>query len=205
MLVAAAVLVVLSVRYAGVEGADSWDHPLDAIARWLVPGSGDALRPAVFLFGPVSTALVSAVLAVASLLWGHVRLAVLCVLAPMATAAVTLALQALVGRSLNGGDALPSGHTAAATCTVLVAVVVIRGLIARRGIWINWLTVIAVVGVPATMSVALISNDLHVATDAVAGFCAALVVVLGTAIGIDRSAAMIAITRRSRPDDQRIQ
>nr|WP_255426747.1 phosphatase PAP2 family protein [Pseudonocardia sp. C8] len=105
---------------------------------------------------------------------------------PVACGAAVLLLQPAIGRTLNGGDALPSGHTTAAVCTAMVVLLVGPRLAGRRVPRVAGAPV--VVAVTVIMGTTLITNGLHVPSDILAGAVAGVAGVLSTAFLIDRIA-----------------
>jgi hypothetical protein len=145
---------------------------------------------AVVPLGHPSTVLAGAVLlSGAGLALRRPRLAAVALIAPLLTGAVTHVLQSLIGRTLNGGFAMPSGHTAGATSIAIVVALVGIGLAGRRRTPVAIFGGIAVLLVAATMAVALVVNQLHYLTDIVDGFCAAVALVLGVALAADGDTA----------------
>lgn len=175
---AALVLAVLAIRYAGEsrgDGVDRW------IQERVVFQPDWALRPAVwvdFLGEALGLALMLPLAATVCLALRRPRLAVLAVAAPLISGAVTTALKAPVGRTINGGFlAYPSGHTAALTAVgmVLALLVVSRTRLGPRAGFL--LVVTTAVACGAAMGWAQVYLVAHYPTDTAGGLCTALVVV----------------------------
>lgn len=184
---AVAVAGLLAARYAGASSAGGTD-------RWLqdrlIGRPSWANLPAVlvdFVAEPVGAALSLAVLGGCCLLLRRPRLAVLAVVGPLLSGAITTALKAPVGRTINGGYlAYPSGHTAVATALALVLALLLVSLWRLRP-WVALALVLAGAGVGGVaMAWAQVYLIAHYPTDTLGGFCTALVVVPATAALIDR-------------------
>lgn len=185
-LIATLVVVLLAVRYANASAAGGVD-------RWfqsqVVGQPEEAFRLAVwvdFLGEPLGLALSITLLATACLVLGRPRLAVLAAAAPLLSGAVTTVLKPAVGRTINGGNlAYPSGHTAAlaALGMVLALLLVTRRDAGWRAASAVVLAVAAACGV--VMGWAQVYLNAHYPTDALGGFCTALVVVPLTAVVLD--------------------
>src|SRR5206468_3381763 len=117
-------VVLLAVLFTGADTASALD-------RWILDASGGAIpypsqqRVAAkgldFAGEPVGAALLVAALVTMCLVLGHRRSALLAVLGPGLSVAVTTLLKPVVGRTINGPHlSYPSGHTAAVTAMVLV-------------------------------------------------------------------------------------
>lgn len=183
--VAAAGLTVLGIRYAGVVGHGTLDSEAEAaITPWLAPHAG-VLRRIVFLADPQGVVIAAALIAVACLLMRRRRLAVVAVLGPLVTGLATTGLQPLIGRTHDGGFALPSGHAGGATAIAVVLALIALSFAGRRLRSTLLLAALGVLGVATVMTLGLVVNDFHYLTDAVAGFCTAVAFVLATALVVD--------------------
>jgi len=184
---AALLLILLAVRYAGVAGAGPLESRWDV---WLLGAAGTrrgALRGVVRLGDAPFMIAATCALAAASVALRRHRLAIVALVGPGLTLLTTTVLQPVIGRTVNGGYALPSGHTAGITAVLTVGSLLVIGLPGgRRGGILAAVTVaLGTLAGGATMGVALIANGLHVLTDTIAGFCAAVAIVLGTALSVD--------------------
>lgn len=199
---AAVVFTALAVRYAGTTGVSTVDATVralvsrpDAAHRWLVVHT-------MRVGSPSSVLALSALLAGACLLLGRRRLAALAVVGPGVTGAGTTVLKPLLGRTIDGGFAFPSGHTAGATALGLVTGLLLVSVfrLGRAGA----LLVIATSGLAAGSAVAaaLISWKSHYPTDTVGGLCAAVVLVFTSAFALDRLAGgtLVTASRVGRPE-----
>lgn len=192
---AAAVFVVLAVRYAGTSTASAVDDRVDAVVdpfgfahHWLV-------RHTAALGSPPSVVALAFVLAATCLLLGRRRLALLAVVGPGLTGVCTTLLKPVLGRTIEGGFAFPSGHTGGATSLGLVAALLVISLIrpGRNGALAILAAGAIVVG--GGVAAAMVASNAHYPTDTVGGFCTAVVVVCGGALVLDRMAPRIAPTR----------
>jgi undecaprenyl-diphosphatase len=190
--VASAGLGVLAVRLAGVEGPASWDVRLDTVIQIRLSAYRELLYRLVTLADPVAVAVVSVMLALGGLLRRNRRLAVVAVAGPAVTALATLVLKPVIGRTLDGGYALPSGHTGGVAAVTTVAALFVLSLADRRRGLVALLSGAAVLAAASGMTLALVVNNLHYATDALAGLCTAVAAVLGTALAVDSVANRIA-------------
>lgn len=195
--VAAAGFTVLGIRYAGVVGHGTLDSAAEAaITPWLAQHAG-VLRRIVFLADPQGVVVAAALIAVACVLLRRRRLAVVAVLGPLVTGLATTGLQPLIGRTHDGGFALPSGHAGGATAIAVVAALIAVSFAVRR-LWTGVaLAAVAVLAVAAVMTVGLIVNDFHYLTDAVAGFCTGVAFVLATAMIVDAVADRVSTAKLS--------
>lgn len=187
---------VLAARYAG--GSDPrWfdDHAADVI-RDVTP-RGHFLRLLLELGGPTAVVTIAVVVALVCLWRRKPRAAALAILGPGVTGLVTTFTKPLIGRTLRGEFAYPSGHTGGATSTALVlaviAVMVLRPDPRRA------LAIVLAVGAAAaaTFAVLVVAANWHYATDAVGGAFVAVAAVLGSALAIDAVADHLA--RRRAP------
>lgn len=179
-------VAVLAVAYHGTgmpSALDSWivarllggvrdrGHVLDDVVRLTTP-------PPIIALGIVLAALACAVRA-----W---RAAALAILGPGVTGAVVEVLKQLVGRTMGGSPALPSGQTAGATAVAItVALLLLSGRERVRPIVGGVAGLAGVTLVALLVGTAMTVLRLHYATDTVAGFGAALAVTIGVAFGID--------------------
>jgi membrane-associated phospholipid phosphatase len=189
-LVASAVLVVLAVRFAGVAGPGPLDVRIDTIVQYRLAPYRPPLYEFVMLAGPASVAA-SLLLALGGLLLRNGRFAVIAVTGPALTALATLVLKPMIGRTLDGAYALPSGHTGGVVAAATVgALFVVRMVDRRRGL-VALLSGAGVLAAAGGIALALVVNDLHYATDTAAGFCTAVAAVLGTALIVDSVAKRV--------------
>jgi membrane-associated phospholipid phosphatase len=140
------------------------------------------------LMDPVPLVVIIVLLATVCLVLGRRRLAVLAVVGPALTGVATTVLKEVVGRTKNGDLAYPSGHGGAATAVALVAGLLLVSVIRVR----LWAAVGLVAGltvlVGGGMAVAMTLTNYHYLTDTLGGFCAAVAVVLGLALLLERGA-----------------
>jgi undecaprenyl-diphosphatase len=176
---------VFAARYAD----DSSAGRLDRHLQRLVASSdrGMSLPDALIVLGnPASVVVLAVLLAALALALGHRRLAVLAIVGPGLTGVATTTLKPIIGRTIEGGLAYPSGHTGGATALgVVAALLLITVLRPAAGTSALLLSAGALVSGGA-MALALVSNGIHYATDTVGGFCVAVAVVLTSALVIER-------------------
>jgi len=188
--VSSVVVAVLGARYAGVDGPGRWDAlGMTVVDRGLAPYSGD-LRAAARLLSPTVAGAAALLVAGIAVITRRPRLAIVALVGAAMTGTATTVLQKLVDRRLNGTEALPSGHTAAATALAVAVVLLWVSAARRRAGLVTALGVAAVLLTGTAMSTALVAGGLHVPTDTVAGFCTGLSAVLGVALVVDRVAEL---------------
>lgn len=195
-----AVLVILALRFGRTTSASGIDTRAEQLViRWFGEHA-PFLRLVVHLGDTWSVVTIALSIALVCLLIGRFRLAALAVCGPGITGAATSSLQPLIGRTFEGGFALPSGHAGGLTALVavlgLVGVAVAGRLRPRRS---AFLAMSGIVAPSLIMSVALVANDEHYWTDTVAGSCTALIVVLGLALLIDKAAGLRRVDRDHSP------
>jgi undecaprenyl-diphosphatase len=176
------VLAVFAARYADDSSAGRLDRHVERLV-----GADDGLPRAVIVLGNPATVVVLAVLlAGVALALGHRRLAVLAIVGPGLTGVATTTLKPIVGRTIDGGLAYPSGHTGGATALgVVAALLLIAVFRARAGTGALLLAAGALVS-GGVMALALVAGRVHYPTDTVGGFCVAVAVVLTSALVIER-------------------
>jgi membrane-associated phospholipid phosphatase len=86
----------------------------------------------------------------------------------------------------DGDLAYPSGHVGAATALALVAGLLLLSLVHLPPWAAAAVVAVVIATVGAGMGVAMIVSNYHYATDVVGGFCAAVSVVFGLALALDR-------------------
>lgn len=194
VIVAAIVFAVLAERYAGGSSARWFDDRTESLVEDITPRTR-AVAALIEVGSPPVVVATAALTALACLWFGRRRLALLAVLGPGLAGAVAMLSQPMVGRTVEGDWAYPSGHTAGATSLALVAAFVLVALLRPDPPWAA--TLIAGIGVltGAGMTVLVVAGDWHYATDAVGGFLVAAASVLGCALLID------ALPNRRREQD----
>lgn len=185
-LLAALVLGTFAVRYAGHDAPSHVDGHLDAAAGSLAGAQSWLLRRARLFGSPPFVVLVAAALAVVCVLLHRRLLALLAVLGPGLTGLTTTLLKPVVGRTIDGGLAYPSGHTAGATAVGLVVSMLAVSLIHVGRIAAALLITAGTVLVGGGVGLAMVVTGVHYPTDAVGGFCTAVAVVLVTALIVER-------------------
>ncbi|MET9448519.1 phosphatase PAP2 family protein [Streptomyces cinerochromogenes] len=192
---AAPVVAVLGVLYAGHGEPGRAD-------RWIVPPTADSVRPPWrrvalamdFLGEPAGALMLVAALVTGCLLLRRPRAAVLVVAGAATTVGAATLLKHLVGRTIHGEGNLsyPSGHTAFLTALALAVALPEAG---RRGLGRaagTSLVLAAALVAGAAMGWAQVALGAHYPTDALGGWCTALVVTPATAWLVDRAADRVA-------------
>lgn len=186
--VAVVVFGVLAARYAGAATGGRIDVGIGAVLDPLVARYRWPVRLTVAVGSPLVVVVLAFAIAAACLWLRRPRLAVLAVLGPGLTGVATTLLKPVIDRTNGGHLAYPSGHTGGATALgILAALLVISLLRPRPAVSIAVLAAGAV-GLGGAVGVAMIASNAHYPTDTLGGFCAAVVVVLGAALLIDRIA-----------------
>lgn len=182
---AAAVVGVLAVRYAGDNGPGRVDGHLDRAVDAL-PGVGIA-RWVIDLGSPVFVAVTAAALALACLLARRYRTAVLVVAGPGLTGLVTTFGKPAVDRTIgHGGDlAFPSGHTGGATSLALVAALLLAATLGLGSGATALLAGLCAVTAGAAVGTGMVVTGQHYPTDVIGGFCTAAAAVLTVALVLD--------------------
>jgi membrane-associated phospholipid phosphatase len=176
---------VFAARYADDSSAGRLDRRVQGL---IAPsGRGLSLPDAVILFGNPATVVVLAVLLGGlALALGHRRLAVLAIVGPGLTGIATTTLKPIVGRTIDGGLAFPSGHTGGATALGVVAALLLIAVL-RTATGTSALLIAAGATVAGgAMALALVADRIHYPTDTLGGFCVAVAVVLTSALVIER-------------------
>ncbi|MFG2288250.1 phosphatase PAP2 family protein [Streptomyces sp. NPDC048595] len=191
---AALVVVVLGVRYAG-HGEPG------VVDRWIIPPTADSVRPPWryvalamdFLGEPVGAVSLVVATVTGCLLFRRPRAAVFVVAGAGGAVGAGTLLKHLVGRTIHGDDNLsyPSGHTAFFTALALVLALLVTGRLGLGRAAGTSLVLAAALVAGAAMGWAQVALGAHYPTDALGGWCTALVVVPATAWLVDRAADRI--------------
>jgi len=199
VLAAILVLATFAVRYAGGTSPRWLDIQTESLVDSIVPIHSRSWEVLLSLGNPLLAAAIAVVLATTAQILGFCRLAVVAIVGPGLTGAAIYALKPLVGRTLRGDLAYPSGQAAGATAFGLVAALLLVGVLRLE----RWGAAL-ILGAGAllsggAMTLALIVQDWHYPTDTIGGLCTAIAIVLGSALSIDRAAQWRA--GKSRPRD----
>lgn len=188
VVLAAVLLALLAVRYAGGTSPRWFDVHADAAAGAALGGQGRVWQTLLRLGGPLQIAVVAVALAVLALVLRRRRLALVAIAGPGLTGLATSALKPLVGRLLRGDLAFPSGQTGGATAFGLVAALLLISVlrVGRTGAALILAGGAVLAG--GAMALALVVREWHYPTDTIGGFCTAVVVVLGAALLSDGAA-----------------
>ncbi|GGY51489.1 phosphatase PAP2 family protein [Streptomyces omiyaensis] len=181
---------LLGLRYAGADGPGALDTRLRAATDAAGPAGWHLARATDFLGEPLGAAALVAAAVTASLLLRHPRAAVLVVAGTGLTVAATTLLKPLVGRTIHGGFlSYPSGHTGFLTAFALAVALGAAGRFRLGRTAGGCLVLAAALLAGAAMGWAQVVTGAHYPTDALGGWCTALVVVPAAAWLIDRAAA----------------
>ncbi|POX43262.1 hypothetical protein C3486_01580 [Streptomyces sp. Ru73] len=194
---AALVVVVLGVRYAGHSEPGRVD-------RWIVPPTADSVRPPWrhaalamdFLGEPAGAATLVAALVAGCLLLRRPRAAAFAVAGTGLTVGAATLIKPLAGRTIHGDNlSYPSGHTAFLTALALVVALLATGRLGLGRAAGTSLVLGAGLVAGAAMGWAQVALGAHYPTDALGGWCTALAVVPATAWLLDRAAVRPAALR----------
>jgi undecaprenyl-diphosphatase len=187
VVVVAALLVgvALGWRYAGDSQAAWLDRVALSVSREWFPMPRGMASAVISAYDPVPLAIVIAVLAGVCLAVGRRRVAVLMVAGPVLTGVATAIAKPLIDRTKNGDLSYPSGHMGSAVAIAVVVALLLLSLLGSRR-WASALAVAVPILWGAVVGLAMTVTNYHYWTDAVGGFCTAVVVVLSLAVLIDR-------------------
>ncbi len=187
MAVAALVFTVLAARFAGTSQAGAVDRRVDSVVDPLGAAHHWLVRAGETLGSPPSVILLAFSMSALCLVAGWYRPALFAIAGPGVTGVCTTLLKPALGRTIGAGFAFPSGHTGGATSLGLVAALLLLALARRRLPRALWLAALAAGGLVlgAATGASMVAANAHYPTDTVGGFCTAVVVVLGVAIGLD--------------------
>lgn len=195
---AVVVFTVLAARYAGQSDAGRVDWRAENLVDSLGGAHNWVLGRLATFGSPPFVVVAAVVLAVVCLVLGRRRLAVLAIVGPGLTGLATTFLKPAIGRTMdNAGFAFPSGHTGGATSIALVLALLLVGVL-RPGRRLSMALVAVVTSVAgATIGAAMVVIGAHYPTDTIGGFCAAVAIVLGCALLLERLADIRAARRRT--------
>lgn len=179
----AVVLLALAIRYHGSTRPGGFDErAYSALASLRM--ARDPLIAVVDAVPPTCGVLVAVLAGVlaARRKW---RAAALVALGPGLALLVTEAGKRVVGRTLDGMLALPSGHTTG-IASVVATIAVLRISRARHVGRAAAVGLLAVTLGAAIVGVGMVTLRFHYATDIVAGYCVGVAVPLAVAFAIDR-------------------
>ncbi|HLU59355.1 MAG TPA: phosphatase PAP2 family protein [Pseudonocardia sp.] len=176
---------VLAGRYAD----DSTAGRLDRKARAIVGSTdgGPSIADVVISLGNAESVVAFAVaLCAVALALGRRRLALLAIAGPGLTGVATSTLKPIIGRTIEGQFAYPSGHTGGATSLGLVAALLLVAVLRPPAGASAAVIAAGAVLCGGTMALALVADGDHYATDTVGGFCVAVAVVFSCVGVIER-------------------
>jgi undecaprenyl-diphosphatase len=182
---AAGVLGVLGVRYAGDDGPGRVDGHLDRAVDAL---PGQRLASLVVLFGnPAFVATAAVALALLCLVRRRFRMAALAVGGPGLTGLLTTFGKPVVDRTIGREDGLafPSGHTGGATSLALVVALLLAAELGLRPAATAGLAGLSAVVAGGAVGTGMVVTGSHYPTDVIGGFCAATAAVLALALVLD--------------------
>jgi len=173
---------VFAARYADDSSAGRLDRRVQRLVN-----DGPSLPDAVIVFGnPVTVVVLAVLLAGLALALGHRRLAVLAIVGPGLTGVATTTLKPIIGRTIDGGFAFPSGHTGGATALGVVAALLLITVLRPATGTSALLLAAGALGSGGAMALALVADRIHYPTDTLGGFCVAVATVLTSALVIER-------------------
>lgn len=194
------VFALLASRYAGESGYGRIDGHAENLVDSLASAHLWILRRFSELGSPPLVIVAAFALCGLCVALGRRRLAVVALVGPGLTGLATTALKPAIGRTMeHGGFAYPSGHTGGATSIALVAALLVVSVV-RPG-RITGIALIVTIALVAggTIGTAMVAIGAHYPTDTVGGFCAAVALVLGTALLLETAAAWWHARRAAMP------
>ncbi|MGB6161010.1 MAG: phosphatase PAP2 family protein [Pseudonocardiaceae bacterium] len=180
------VLAMLAIRYADQDMPGHLDRSVDALVRQHLRPDQPIAWALVSLGNPAhATMLIAAVAGAAAVArrWSGVLLTI--VSSVIAITITELILKPIVGRLRFGHLSFPSGHTTVVTTIAFATAILIGGARWPRSIAVRIAASLAPVAVAAGVAISLVAQDIHYATDTVAGYCVALATVLAVALFLD--------------------
>jgi undecaprenyl-diphosphatase len=105
---------------------------------------------------------------------------------PGLTGVATTTLKPIIGRTIDGAFAFPSGHTGGATALGVVAALLVVTVLGTATGASAFLVAAGALVSGGPMALALVAYRAHYPTDTVGGFCVAVAVVLTSALVIER-------------------
>jgi membrane-associated phospholipid phosphatase len=186
---------VFAARYADDSTAGRIDRRVQALVG--SPDHAPSLPDTVISFGGPDSVVVFAVLLCGiAFALGHRKLAVLAIVGPGLTGVATTTLKPIIGRTIDGAFAYPSGHTGGATALGVVAALLLIAVLRTATHTSALLIAAGALLSGGTMALALVADRDHYATDTLGGFCVAVAVVLTSALAIERLPWVTSIGRR---------
>jgi undecaprenyl-diphosphatase len=187
---------VLCAWFSGRDGYGRFDGRVLADLRSGLHGHLRPLWWVVDLADPPSLVVATALLALVACLLRAWRVAALAALAMALTGGLVEGLKHLVGRTLDGNLAMPSGHTAGTTALATVLALLVLGRVRpRRPLLAGGGALLAVTALAAGVAVTMTVLRLHYATDTLAGWGTGLAVTLSVALLLDAAARRLAVHR----------
>jgi membrane-associated phospholipid phosphatase len=180
---------------------DTWIDPLIRVR----PGTGKSAKALRSIGDPAWSTGCCVILVAACVAARRYRAALLAALAvPVASALTEFALKPLIGRTIVGYLAFPSGHVTAVSALAVALVVLLVGpsrppLPAAA----RWAAGVLAVAVVAAVAVAMVALTDHYATDTVGGAAVGTGTALAMALAIDAAAGALARHRERSASDQR--
>jgi membrane-associated phospholipid phosphatase len=184
--VAGLMLAVLAVRYRGQSDGAWLDDVLhSAVDADIVSFVNKLIFYSIILGDRTFVIIAALVVAAVCLALRQFKLAVLAVVGPGLTGLAAMLLKSLVGRSINGVLAFPSGHVSGLTAVVIVVLLLVWRLEKRLSRALSVALTLGLVAALAAMGVALTRFEIHYGTDVIGGFCLAIGVVPSLALLLD--------------------
>ena len=184
---AATVVAVLAMRYAGDHTAGRVDGHLDRAVDALPAAGGGFVQVVTVLGSPPVVTVFAGLIAVVCLLTGASRAAVFAVGGPGLTGLITTFGKPVVDRTIGHDDSLafPSGHTGGATSLTLVCALLLAAAFGLQARGTAMFAAASAVVVGAAVGTGMIARGSHYPTDVVGGFCTAVASVLAVALVLD--------------------
>lgn len=192
------VTVVLAVRFAGQDSPGRFDRAVDDLMALSLRNElfnsidtyflqlGDAKKLITLVF----------VVALAAALANRLDGALLVIIGTVAAAVLgKLVIKPVVGRHYGDVLSYPSTHVSTMATVAITSVIMILGARRPMSLALRLLACVIPLAVALTASVAIVAERTHYTTDAIGGWCLAVVTALTTALAID----MVSAARRRPP------
>ena len=178
------VFLALAVRYRGANTGGAFDG---RVLGWLQRRDDLPFSVVLRLTGLVPPVffLVVVLASIAALALRQWRSAAFVILGPGLSMLVVEVSKVLVGRSLHGRLAMPSGHTAAVTSVSLMVAILVVARLRSRVLPAAALGFAVVSVLACAIGVLMVLGHFHYATDTIAGYGAATATTLGVAFAVD--------------------
>lgn len=186
IVLAVVVIVVLGLHYAHHELPGHLDRDLDTSIGARLSPDRSVTRILISLGDPPQAALLIALVAGAAAVarrWSGVLLTVIGTLSAVTITEVIL--KPLIDRRSGAALSYPSGHTTAVVSIALAVTILLAGARWPRSLAVRFMISLAALVTAAAAAISLVAQQIHYATDTIAGTCVALATMLTVALTLD--------------------